>query len=96
MPEESRPNPYEATSDAGILPPERHAAPSARWLSVPFFMLGGAVLTAIATFIFVEVFMSAGGFSEMIAVGYAFIGMIVGGVIGVVVGVRVARGTHLS
>jgi len=95
MPEESRQNPYEAKINAGNPPPARRTAPYTRWLSVPFFALAGGVLSAIATIIFVEVSMSAGEFTEMIAVGFAFVGVIVGSVIGAVVGVGFARGTHL-
>ena len=53
------------------------------------------MFVAIATFIFVESFSSGGDVSEMIAVGFAFIASIVGGVIGLIVGVGFARGTHL-
>ena len=95
MREESQQNPYEATRNVGNSPTERPTAPSARWLAVPFIAIGGGVLTAIATFIFVEVFMSAGDFTEMIAVGFAFVGLFVGAVIGSIAGVGFARGTHL-
>jgi hypothetical protein len=95
MPEESQPNPYKATGNAGGPPMEHRAEPSARWLAVPFFAIGCAVLAAVGTFVFVELFMSAGDFTEIIAVGFASIALIVGGVIGSIAGVGFARGTHL-
>lgn len=95
MPEELPQNPYEATGNADKPPQERRWAHSARWIFVPIFMLSGSVLTAIAAFIFVEVIEPSGDFTEMIALGYAFIGMIVGGVIGAVVGIAFAScGRH--
>ena len=95
MAEESRPNPYEASSRSGDLPTRRGSDPSARWVAVPFFTFGGAVIAAVATFVSVELFMSAGDFTEMIAAGFAFIALVVGGAAGLIAGIGFARGTHL-
>ena len=94
MPKEAHQNPYEATSNVGNPPTDRPTGMSSRWLAVPFFAIGGAVPTAIAAFIFVDVLI-VGDFTQRIAVGFACFGLFVGGVIGAIAGVGFARGTHL-
>lgn len=93
MSEESRTNPYSATGNVGNSPMQQRTAPSARWLAVPFIALGGAVLAAVATFILLEGFMLAGDLSFRVAIGSAFIALIVGGVFGLIIGIGYARRT---
>jgi len=62
MPDKSRKNPYEATNHVGKPPTETRTASSTRWFPVPFTPFGGAAISAVASFIFVELFMSTGHF----------------------------------
>lgn len=95
MTKESRPNPYEPTSHVGDAPNERRRIPTARWLAVPVFAIGGAVLAAVAAFVLVQATVF-GDFTQMIAVSFALIALLVGGVLGSIFGVGFARGTHLD
>lgn len=96
MTKEALTNPYEAAKSVGSAPAKKPRRPTARWLAVPFFAIGGGMFAAVATFIVVEVFSSGGDFAEMIAIGFAFIALVVGGLLGSIVGVGFARGTHLD
>jgi len=87
MPVEKLPNPSQATGNDGYPQRDKQTVPIARWLVISFFALSGGLLSAIAAFVFVEVFVSAGDFTEMFAVGYACVDLIVGGFIGLFAGI---------
>jgi len=96
MSEDLRSNPYLSASDAAVSQLRRRATSTARWLAIPFFTLGGAVVAAVATFVVAIAVMSAGDVTVVIAGGFAFTALIIGGIAGWSAGVDFARGKHLQ
>ena len=82
MSEDLRTNPYVAAGDVAVSQLRRRVMSTARWLALPFFTLGGAIVAAVATFVVAIAVMSAGDVTVVIAGGFSFTALIIGGIAG--------------